>query len=104
MEASIEFFEDYITYDIKFDMQDLFELRCNCSGLKEEDEKKLLNAINDILAINQHKDLTNIINNTNLMLSRSLYYDGRNKYERVLFSIDDYKTPASKRDIVFIPV
>lgn len=106
MEDSVKFFEDVIVNDdLGYNnLEYLFGLRCDCSGMKEEDEKELLNKINDILAVNQHKDLTDTIGNVNYMLRMSLYYDRRNKYEIVIFSVNDYKTPAGKRDIIFIPI
>ena len=107
MEDSIKFFEDVIVNDdLGYNnIEYLFGLRCDCGTIiKEDREQELLNKINDILSTNQQKDLTNIIGVVNYMLTMSLYYDRRNKFQPVIFSVDDYKTPAGKPDIVFVPV
>jgi hypothetical protein len=105
MEDSLKFFEDVVVNDIGYNIEDLYDLRVDCGSIiKEDREQELLNKVNDILAINQHKDLDNIIDNVNYMLSMSLYYDRRNKYHKVVFSPDEYRVPAARQNMIFVPV
>lgn len=105
MEDSVKFFEDVIINDdLGYNnIEHLFGLRVDCGSIiKEDREQELLNRIDDILATNQHKDLNNIIDIVNYMLDMSLYYDRRNKYERILFSSDDYRIPATKCNMIVV--
>lgn len=87
-----KFFEDVIVDNIGYNIEKLFDIRVNCGDIIENNkEKDLLNNINDILFNNRHRDLRDSVFNLNYILGMTLYYDGRNKLEKVIFSTDNYQ-------------